>query len=436
MNTSLQQNLPNFQLKKTSDIITSKSGLSIFHEAAMALGVGDSIKRNLLKPGSNRGFKPAEYIMPLTLMLCGGGKEMEDIREIKIDKGLRELCGFKRVPSADAVGQWIRKDGNLEGLRKVNEDFIRQVITRSGKDNFTVDTDATFIETGKECAEMTYKGFTAFSSLLSFIADIDLCVCDDYRNGAKHAGSGIEEQIIHTHQLLKSLGKNFKYFRSDSAAYKADVFNFCEDKKIIFTIAADQDKAVKEAIRAIPETAWKKLCDEDGNDTGRQYAETVHCMNKTKNAFTLIVQRWVNRQPDLFEQDLWRHYIIATNNYKKSSPEIIRFHNKRGNSENYNKEVKNGFGMEYAPSRILEANGVYFRLGMLAYNLTVAVKRLFLGDNWIKKTISTLRWQMIFVAGKVVKHGRQLYLKIAEEYFDLYAEIRQKIASVAQTEFS
>ena len=71
---------------------------------------------------------------------------------------------------------------------------------------------------------MTYKGFTAFSSLLSFIADIDLCVCDDYRNGAKHAGSGIEEQIIYTQQLLKSLGKNFKYFRSDSAAYKADVF--------------------------------------------------------------------------------------------------------------------------------------------------------------------------------------------------------------------
>ena len=83
--------------------------------------------------------------MPLTLMLCGGGKEMEDIREIKIDKGLRELCGFKRVPSADAVGQWLRKDGNLEGLHKVNEDFIRQVIMRSGKDNFTVDTDATFI---------------------------------------------------------------------------------------------------------------------------------------------------------------------------------------------------------------------------------------------------------------------------------------------------
>jgi len=58
-----------------------------------------------------------------------------------------------------------------------------------------------------------------------------------------------------------------------------------------------------------------------------------------------------------------------------------------------------------------------------------------LGKEWIKKTIGTLRWQIIFVAGKVVKHERQLYLKIAKEYFDLYPEIRQKIVSVAQPKF-
>jgi len=126
-------------------------------------------------------------------MFCGGGKELEAIREIKIDKGLRKLCGFKNVPSANAIGQRIRKEGNLEGLRKVKEDFIKQVMALSGKNNFTVDTDATFIETKKECAQMTYKGFTAFSSLLSFISDLDLCVYNDYRNRAKHAGAEIEE---------------------------------------------------------------------------------------------------------------------------------------------------------------------------------------------------------------------------------------------------
>ena len=61
----------------------SKSNLTIFNEAAIALGVKNSIKKNLPKLGSNCGFKLEEYILPLTLMLCGGGKEMKDIGELK-----------------------------------------------------------------------------------------------------------------------------------------------------------------------------------------------------------------------------------------------------------------------------------------------------------------------------------------------------------------
>lgn len=425
--TRIQQELPNFQLQKSAEIITSKSGLSLFHEAATSLGMIDSIKNNLPCPGSNRGLKPTEYVMPLVLMFCGGGRTMEDIREIERDKGLRKLCGFNKIPSADAIGEWLRKPGRLEGLGRTKEQFTKTIILRSGKDNFILDTDATLIESEKTCAEMTYKGFTAFSALLSFIADLDLCVCDDFRNGAVHAGQGITEQIKHTNDLLKTLGKTLKYFRSDSAAYEAKVLNFCAENKIIYTVTADQDASVKTAIADIKKAEWKPLYDEGSNLTDREYATTVHCMEKSAEAFTLIVQRWQNPQRNLFEPDKYRYYVIATNDYERETPMIIRFHNKRGNSENYNKELKNGFGMDYMPSRELKANAVYFRLGVLAYNLTVAIKKLFLGEDWATKTIATLRWQFIFVAGKIVEHGRQLFLQIADGYFELLQTIRQKI---------
>ena len=199
MNTKIQQKLLDFQLQKTSDTLTSKSGLSIFYEAALALGIVDSIENNLPQPLSNRGLKPAEYIMPLTLMLCGGGRTMEDIREIQLDKGLRKLCGLKKVPSPDAIGQWIRRDDkHLSPLKTINREAELEIIKRCGIDDFTLDNDATLIETEKECAQMNYKGFTAFSVLLSFLAELDLCVCSDYRNGAESAGTGIKEQIEYT----------------------------------------------------------------------------------------------------------------------------------------------------------------------------------------------------------------------------------------------
>ena len=424
---NIQEKLLDYQLQKTSDTLTSKSGLSIFYEAALALGVVDSIKENLPGPKSNRGLKPAEYIMPLALMFCGGGRTMEDIREIEMDKGLRKICGLAKIPGADAIGKWIRKIKYLTRLKTVNECLAAEIIKRSGKDHFTLDTDATLIETEKECAEMNYKGFTAFSVLLSFLADLDLCVCSDYRNGAIHAGAGTKEQLEYADDLLKSLGKKLKYFRSDSAAYDSDILNTCSDREIVFTITADQDAAVKVAIKRIKPKEWKKLYDGDGKDAGREYATAVHCMEKTKEPFTLIVQRYKDPQLKLFEKNKYHYYVIATNDFEREAAETIKFHNKRGNAENYNKEIKTGFGMDYAPSQELRANAVYFEIGILAYNLTIAVKRLFLGEIWATKTIATLRWQLIFIAGKVIEHGRQLFMKVADIYFELLQSILERI---------
>jgi hypothetical protein len=427
MTNNVQQKLLNFQLEKTSDILTSKSGLSLFYEAARCFGIPECLNFNLPSPGSNRGLKPAEYVMPLVLMFCGGGRTLEDIREIERDKGLRKLCGFSKIPSPDAIGQWIRKENHLIGLKKVNEFLAEQIICKSGRNNFTLDTDATLIETEKDCAKMTYKGFRAFSSLISFISDLDLCLANDYRNGNEHAGTGVEEQIIYSDELLKKNGKKLKYFRSDSAGYKAEVINICEERGIIFTITADQDSAVKSLIGKASRNSWRVLYDEEDHYTGREYTTAIHTMNQTKKAFTLIVQRWINPQMDLFQPDDYCYYVIATSDYDKKPEEIIRFQNRRGNSENYNKELKNGFGMDSPPSRELKANAVYSEMEVLAYNLAIAVKRLFLGGDWVTKTIATLRWQLIFVAGKIVEHGRKLFLKISDCYFELFNDLRQKI---------
>lgn len=86
--------------------------------------------------------------------------------------------------------------------------------------------------------------------------------------------------------------------------------------------------------------------------------------------------------------------------------------------------------MEYTPSRELAANAVYAEIGILAYNLTIAVKRLLLSEGWIPKTISSLRWQLINIAGKVVWHGGQLFLKVRQDYFALLYGIRKAFRSL------
>ena len=59
------------------------------------------------------------------------------------------------------------------------------------------------------------------------------------------------------------------------------------------------------------------------------------------------------------------------------------------------------------------ANALYFGLGVLAYNTAQALKLFFLDKEWRRHTIGTRRWRLVEIAGKVIRHGRQLILKLA-----------------------
>lgn len=430
MNNVPKYNL-NFKIMATNDRITSRSGLALIYETAKAIGLIDYIEKTFPKPGSNRGIPAENYIMSIILMLIGGGKYMNDIREIKLDKGLREACRFKEIPGSDAIAAFLKNKKHFKNLEKLCEKLVKAIIKKSEEDVFTLDTDATILKTKKGNAAMTYKGFKGYSSLLSFLAELDLCIAMDYRNGNIHAGEGIKEQIEYSYTLLKNLGKSLGYFRSDSAAYDHKVINYCFEKDITFTITADKDVAVMQTIQDIKENEWQPLVDEDGIKTGREYAVTAHTMNKSKHSFSLIVQRWKNDMPSLFKEYRYNYYIIATNDFCRPADQVIMFHNKRGNAENYNKELKNGYGLSHVPTQIFHANASFFAIGILAYNLGIYLKRFILGNTWVKRQVATLRWCFLLIGGKIINHGRQLILKVRTSHIKLFHKARDNICSEA-----
>lgn len=53
-------------------------------------------------------------------MLNGGGRSLEDMRVIRGDDGLGDILEMERVPSSDAIGDWLRRmgtGGGLSGIR-------------------------------------------------------------------------------------------------------------------------------------------------------------------------------------------------------------------------------------------------------------------------------------------------------------------------------
>jgi len=90
----------------------------------------------------------------------------------------------------------------------------------------------------------------------------------------------------------------------------------------------------------------------------------------SEHVMPLIVLRKPYQQKLFEESDTNQRFAAIASNRDGAAEEIVGWYNQRGEtSENRIKELKIGFGMERMPCGELEANAVFFRIGVLAYNL-------------------------------------------------------------------
>ena len=428
MAVRLQQGVLPFKIEKNDEPLIARAGVVLPYEMARALKLPQVIDRELPPLGSGHSYKPSQFLMPLVIMLHGGGKKLEDLREIRAEVSLRELLGMKELPASCTVGDWLRrigKDGRgLWGLGKVNTYEVTEVLRRDNRTEYTLDTDASLIEAEKAEAQWSYQKEKGYQPLLGFLFELGLALGDEFRNGNVPAGARAVEFLDFCVQMMPK-GKRIRYYRSDSAAYQAGVINYCFGHDMLFSITADQDEAVKAAIKGIKVEEWQPY------EKDREIAETIHTMNKTREAFRLIVQRWRKLQGELFNPDPYCYRVIATNR-EEPAEEVIKLHNQRGQVENYIKELKNGFGMDWMPCGETYANAVFFRIGVIAYNLFQALKLLGLPAWWRTATIATVRWRLYQVAARLVYHARQVLLRLATSAgkINLFRQVRYRCFQV------
>lgn len=428
----IAQGILPFKLERTDELITPRSGLALFAEVMRSLKVREKIEGHFPSPGSNRGYDAWEYIEPLLLMMEGGGRHVEDLREIEEDRALRTLVGLRRMPSTSTVGDWLLRmgaGGGVEAMGKVDEEAAAAIGRRLAVEEYTLDVDATVIESEKKEARWTYKKVRGYQPLLGFLAESGVCVAHEFREGNVAAQSRAVTFLRRSFRLCPKI----KRLRSDSAYYQGQVMNFCEEKGIGFTITADQTTGVKEVIKTVRD--WKRLRTLEGEETDREVGTAVHLVANAHEPVRLVIQRWRDPQLQLFEPSGYCYTVVATNRDELSAEEVVWFHNQRGRAENLIKELKIGLGMEQMTSGDFRANALWFAIGVLAYNLTQASKLLFLGGDWVKKTVATLRWQLIETAGRLVRHGRCWVLRIAAplEKFRLFLQVRSRCRDFCPT---
>ena len=366
------QTLLNFHIETTKEKLTPRTGIAIFGEYLKGLNFENLCNRHIPNSLHHKAYDPFEFIYPLILMLHSGGRYLEDIRMIDSDKALRELLGMKNIPTADSIGKWLKRDTvkKHSGMEKINRNLLKRYLSRID-DPLVLDIDATVIESHKSIAYTTYKMFPGFTPIIGHING-GYVIDQEFRQGNVAPAD-------HNLDFLKSCeaqlphGKKFAYLRADGASYQAELFNYCNENDITYTIGGHLDQSVLNTIAQINQ--WKPLSYKKGtaHHLKEEVAEFLHTMQDTDHAFRMIVVKKTatpvlhGLEQFLTEEELLsyaseRYSVIATNDLTMSTEEIARFYRQRGDtSENRIKELKNGFNLQKThqtghPSRLHPAS--------------------------------------------------------------------------------
>ena len=373
--------------KSAKEAQASSTGLALLGEFCIGLGVLDWVDAYMPKSGKGAHFKASEYVFPLVLMLNSGGRSLEDIRIIRRDFMLRDILPLKRVPSSDAIGNWLRRTadrGRLSGLEKTNRKLLKQALEYDDIKNYTLNIDVTVIKAEKKSAKPTYKGFKGYAPLVGLLAENGLIVSEEFREGNIDPALKNLEFCKHCIGQMPA-GKSIGRLRAGPPSYQDDIIEFCDREGVKFAIGVNLDESILRAIGSIPESDWRPY--REG-----YIAETASSFIGTKKTFRIIALQRRYQEKLFNKEDAKSNCSVIATNIKGSARDVFKWYNQGcTSSKNRINDLKVCFGMERMPCGQIGANAVFFRIGAISYN----INRLFLlktsGKSSHKRQMHSLR---------------------------------------------
>jgi len=429
-NMRLTKKLNKVELKKSEDAVTGRMGLGWLMHCVKDFGLKKMVDIEYKKGNSNnRGHPQWKKLITGTMLLLSGGDRIEGVEVLREDKGLLEVLGWKTMPCADTILNFISKKRNNGRNRKINEGVIIESLRRIKEEELTYDNDATYMDSEKESAEYSYQKKKQFSALIGCIAEVGMVNTVEYRPGNISPQEGILNQLKKAQTQAKKAGKRINRFRSDSAAYQDKIMTYCDKEDIRYYITVDKNIGIKRIIETRTAMDWKTMYGKY-KDSDRQWSVAEYVVSKGYKIRVLIL-RWKNPRRNLFDQNKYSYHVIGTNNWGIDPMEWLEVHNGRmGSIEHINDEIKNGLGCYYTPSHDFEKNRGYFILGVLAHNLAQMMKIFYFDDKKNKWKIKTIRYYFINVCGRIVKSGRRFYchiINVRNEIFELFRHCKTKL---------
>jgi len=415
----------------TDEDITGVSGVVLWGELLDRLNLVEVADARGLRPIGVGGYSGGECYRALVEVLLAGGDVLADRR--LLDGATQRLRGGHRLPSHTTLFRFCAGAdfGRAQKAAAVNRTMLaRAWALGMGPTGglVTIDPDATLVDTygaGKQGSTFSYRGETGLSPLLGVCGETgDVLAVRARAGNARHGRdlAGFIRECVTAIPPAVRATKNL-WVRSDSAGYQHAVFRTVEALGAVFTVSAPATRPIRDTVRTLatdPATVWTTALNAEA-DKGSEIADTIIEIGTTRRdrrLLRLIVRRQPTRPGDQLsfdDVDGWRFHTIVTNLPALFAPaDMVEAHHRArgGIPEDTIRQLKEDFGLNHAPLQNFFGNWLWWHACALAHNIARWIRDHHLPHEFRRCRGKRLRLAFFNVAARVVRHARQLWLRI------------------------
>jgi hypothetical protein len=334
------------------------------------------------------------------------------------------LCaqhGVDRLPDLKTLYRDLRRFEDPALLGSLH-DLSKEVVVDGlrDQDRMVLEIDS-IVETlygrqeGAEIGPNPHKrGRPSYHPLIARDRISDLVIHHMLRPGDTGTATDIIRFLHQTLDIAKSDGKKRELLARLDSGFEIDaVMRVLERRGVGYVIKMRATWSVVSHLYGLGPQAWRRI--EFDGDGEIEVADLSIQRDDWSQARRMVVLR--KREQDviqghLFDRFGWSYSFFVTDRDWKPE-EVARFYDKRADVERTVCEIRNDLAIDHVPTACFAANAADLALKILARNLLVLYR-----DRGLQlKTrfrVMTLRRRFLLIAGRIVRRGGRLLLRLAE----------------------
>jgi hypothetical protein len=380
-------------------------GIGAAHQMVGQTGLAERIDGSLHLLKLHVPYHESDHVLNIAYNSLCGGQTLQDIETRRQDRVYLDALGTESIPDPTTAGDFCRRftvptvHRLMEAINESRLGVWKKQPRSFFKREALIDADGSVVGTLGECKQgmdLSYKGIWGYHPLIVSLANTGEPLFIVNRSGNRPSSEGAAAYLDKSITLCRRAGFTDILLRGDTDFSQTEHLDRWHDDGVKFIFGYDAIPALVEHADDLPQIEYRELVRKTeqerlrrarperikeeiviarGYENIRLDSEEVvdfsYQPTNCKRLYRIVAVRKnlsIEKGEAVLFEDV-RYFFYITNDFSRTSEQIVRKANQRCNQENLISQLKTGVRALHAPVNTLMANWAYMVMAALAWSI-------------------------------------------------------------------